>query len=435
MGYWESVFDKIFLIFTMYIAIVIFAVPIAWRKDKIPFFVLCVAGLVGFCFLAELTRNLTMGASWVTIFVKNAIEILLIVSASASTLLIKKYGKGSFFFVGVAAYAAICIADNINDLCFLTLHGPDGLLAGIGPVAENIVRAVIVVVIYAVTYAVCWAVFIRRRGKSVEFNANKSVIALFILIFCTNLFISDITNLREISPLIITKILSYALVLCVLYNQSNYINSREENARLEQMLNQQTSQYETSKLIIEQLNVKAHDLKHFVEVYQSHGEVPDEMLTGLKGVSGAYENLFYTGNKALDITLTEKCSMFGSNNIEFSVLADGELISFMSDVDVYVLFGNLLENARDAVLREDPDNRVIGLYLKKAENYVSLHIENTCTHAPEFLNGMPLTSKDDKINHGFGTKSIQLVVLKYGGTMNLSCNDKMFTADIVFFTN
>lgn len=274
--------------------------------------------------------------------------------------------------------------------------------------------------------------FIKRQRNNIEYLADNSVLIVFILLLCVNIFLGDFMDETRINLLFINRILSCILVLFVLYNQSCYINSREENARLQAIVKQQASQYEVSKQIIEQINVKAHDLKHFVEIFSARADMPEEILSELKNIGSKYENIYNTGNKALDITLAEKCSSFLENKIEFSVIADGASISFISDVDIYVLIGNLLDNAKEAVLKEREDNRIIGLHIKKSDSFISLHIENTCTKKTEFSDGLPLTSKEDKQNHGFGTKSIQLVVEKYGGTLKMYYNDKMFISDIIF---
>ena len=162
--------------------------------------------------------------------------------------------------------------------------------------------------------------------------------------------------------------------------------------------------------------------------------MPQGILTELDNISQSYENIYSTGNKALDITLTEKCRDFTQHNINFAVIADGSVISFMADVDVYVLFGNLIENAKEAVLNiEDVNNRIIGVYLKRTDQFISLHVENTVNEKPKFEDGLPVTNKSDKQNHGFGTKSIQFVVDKYQGTMSMDCDGNLFTVEIAFF--
>ena len=45
-------------------------------------------------------------------------------------------------------------------------------------------------------------------------------------------------------------------------------------------------------------------------------------------------------------------------------MADGKLISFMKDEDVYSLFYNLLDNAVEALLEAPEDKRTMGLRKK-----------------------------------------------------------------------
>ena len=47
-------------------------------------------------------------------------------------------------------------------------------------------------------------------------------------------------------------------------------------------------------------------------------------------------------------------------------------------------------------------------------------------------NGLPLTTKKDKDYHGFGMKSIQLVVNKYDGDLNVNVANNVFSLSIMF---
>lgn len=436
MGYWYSVADKFILVVTVYAALFLYSLPIQRRKKKLPWFAVCAAAVAGLCFLLEGTRNLTAGHNLVSIVVKNFSEICLVVATSLSTLLVKKYSKGNFFFVCVAAYATVYLAENLCTLAFSLLFGPFGLFHGAPQATEYTVCILGIIAIYCLTFTVCRLVFIKKRGKDTEYLADRSVLVVFCLMFLVNLFIGDLSDITRSTFLFIDRILASVLSLFVLYNHSEYLNSREENMRLQVILQQQEAQYESSKEIIEKLNVKAHDLKHFVEIFKSRNDIPEEALTDLDNIGTAYDNLYRTGNKALDITLTEKCATFAKENIEFTVLADGSLISFMSDADIYVLFGNILENAKEAVRRESEEDRVIGLYLKKTDAFLSLHVENVCTekNRPQFAGGLPVTVKEDKSNHGFGTKSIKHIVEKYGGTLRFGYENETFVLDAAFFT-
>lgn len=127
MDYWLSIIDKLLLIVTMYIAFIIYSLRIEWRKNKLPYFFISFAAIIGLCFLIEATRYLTMGKPVAAVILKNITEILLIIAISASTLLIKKFSKAKFLFVCVASYATFYMADNLNSFFFYLLFGPRGV--------------------------------------------------------------------------------------------------------------------------------------------------------------------------------------------------------------------------------------------------------------------------------------------------------------------
>ncbi|MCH5315608.1 MAG: sensor histidine kinase [Eubacterium sp.] len=433
MNMYIGITDKLLLIITIYAAMFLYSPRVSWRKTKSSWwFVLCVAALVGLSFLSESTKNLLV-TDKVTLILKNGVDIILISGSIASMLFLKKYSRPRILFVGCAAYATAYLANNIFSLIASLLVGPSGAIS-VSQAAEISIRVVIFAIIYSALYAVCWFLCVKKQHNGLEYAVDKSVFAIFILIFAVNIFTGSYEQNATFNVVLFNKVLSCVLILFVLFKQSNYINSREENARLQYIMEKQKIQYSIAKENIDQVNVRAHDLKHFVEIFKSAGSVPDDVLSEVTAIGNEYDSTYDTGSKALDITLTEKCAGFAANHIAFSVIADGSCLSFMSDVDIYVLFGNLLENAREAVLGiADADNRIIGMHIKKTEQFISIHIENTFGQKPIFEDGLPQTSKSDKDNHGFGTKSIQLVVEKYRGTMKMDCDDKLFSVDIAFF--
>lgn len=61
-----------------------------------------------------------------------------------------------------------------------------------------------------------------------------------------------------------------------------------------------------------------------------------------------------------------------------------------------------------------------------------LHLENRCSHKPEFQNGLPVTDKKDKSRHGFGVKSIRYIAEKYNGELFMDAKCGKFCLDILF---
>ena len=121
------------------------------------------------------------------------------------------------------------------------------------------------------------------------------------------------------------------------------------------------------------------------------------------------------------------------NKVLFSCIADGEKISFMNDTDVYSLFGNALDNAMEATMKiADEQKRIIGLTMRMVGRMVTLNIHNSFEGNLMFENGLPKTTKKDEIFHGYGMKSIKMIVEKYDGNLTVAVKDGIFNLDILF---
>ncbi len=82
----------------------------------------------------------------------------------------------------------------------------------------------------------------------------------------------------------------------------------------------------------------------------------------LKEITGAisiYDATYNTGCRPLDYVLREKSLLFNEYQVEFSCMAEGECIDFMTAADVYALFGNALDNALECVQEEKKRGRAV----------------------------------------------------------------------------
>ena len=60
-----------------------------------------------------------------------------------------------------------------------------------------------------------------------------------------------------------------------------------------------------------------------------------------------------------------------------------------------------------------------------------LVFRNTFAVATVLEGGMPVSTKQDRENHGFGLKSIRLVTCKYGGTVRCEAGAQEFMLTLV----
>ena len=118
-------------------------------------------------------------------------------------------------------------------------------------------------------------------------------------------------------------------------------------------------------------------------------------------------------------SLAESCHI----KMDFKVIVPQKIS--ISDVDLSLLFGNLLENAIHAcreVQKEGKEARIeVQIYEKQQQ--VFLQIKNSCAGAPIFENGVPVSKKK---GHGIGTRSICAIVERYGGVYTFSLEKEYF---------
>lgn len=198
---------------------------------------------------------------------------------------------------------------------------------------------------------------------------------------------------------------------------------------------QRSAQYELSKETIDIINRKCHDMKHQLSALQhiSDDEMRSDYINQVKSSITIYDSLFHTGNETLDTLLSEKGLVCQNRNITIKCIADAAKLDFMNPVDLYTLFGNALDNAMEYVSTiQEPERRIISIEIREKQSMLFVSIENFLDEQLDFQNGLPVSTKNDNMNHGFGTKSIRYTVEKYHGHMTISATNHMFTMNFLF---
>ena len=57
------------------------------------------------------------------------------------------------------------------------------------------------------------------------------------------------------------------------------------------------------------------------------------------------------------------------------------------------------------------------------KGFLVTRCENYCPNPPVFENGLPVTTKADRVYHRYGLKSIRYTAEKYGGSMAVEASD------------
>lgn len=223
-------------------------------------------------------------------------------------------------------------------------------------------------------------------------------------------------------------------VLYAYHIQVKEVQMRFEKDTIQNIMEMQYKTYQLSQESIDIVNQKYHDLKHQIGILKAETDM--EKSTGyleqMEREIKIYETQNKTGNKVLDAVLTSKSLYCQNNGIELKFMVDGNLLFFMEDMDISALFGNMLDNAIESVQKQQDENkRLVGLYISREKQFLRIRTENYCDEEIKFKNGMPITTKKDKHLHGYGMKSMQKTVEKYGGSVVADQNNNWFELKIL----
>lgn len=181
-----------------------------------------------------------------------------------------------------------------------------------------------------------------------------------------------------------------------------------------------------------------HDIKHHLQAIRAYlllGSIDKskDYLENLIGDLVLSQNQIHTwtGNPLVDSLLSGKKMSANKLGIRLDINAT-QISSRLSDKDMSVLLGNLIDNAIEAASKVVEDRKIVIQILGKA-NMLFIHVKNSMTQSPVIKDGKFLSSKSDKSNHGWGMKSIEAIVEKYGGQMDFSYDNKVFEINITFW--
>ena len=225
-----------------------------------------------------------------------------------------------------------------------------------------------------------------------------------------------------------------AIVMLLISRTVEQRELQQEVSYLQYEIKQRAQQYEISKDTIDLINVKCHDIKYKLgELLAQQGAVSENAVSDLYDSISIYDTKVSTGNDLLDVLLTEKSLYCEQHGITFSCLAQGEKLSFIERGDLYCLFGNIIDNALEAVKSlPEREKRVINLVVKSKNDLVIVQEENYFGGKLSFRDGLPVTTKEDKNYHGFGTRSIRMIARKYGGELTAYVTGDVFHLNVIF---
>lgn len=338
-------------------------------------------------------------------------------------------------------------AEFAASLCWQIHYFYTGDFSGLmkGTSEQTAWRLLHMVVIYAVMYILVYLIerYLKKDIEELQITRRELLVVYFVVIvvYCiSNVSYVDVKSIfsggTAMDVFIIRTLadLSGMAVLYAYHIQVKEIQMRFEKDTLQNITNMQYQNYKLSKESIDIVNQKYHDLKHQINLLKTGAdtEKAGEYLEQMEREIKIYETQNKTGNKVLDTILTSKSMHCQRHGIELKFMGEGQLLNFMEDMDISALFGNMLDNAIESVVKiKDRQKRLISIHVIQERQFIRIRTENYCEEDVQFQDGLPVTTKKDKRFHGYGTKSIKKIVEKYGGSVMAGKIDNWFELKIL----
>ena len=193
------------------------------------------------------------------------------------------------------------------------------------------------------------------------------------------------------------------------------------------------SQYGEVKEMYMDMRGWRHDYHNHIQIMKAYVQMGQ--LEQLKDYFDSLEQnleevnqLVKTDNLMVDAILNGKVSLMKKHKIAVDITAKLPEHLWISDVDLCVIIGNLLDNAIESCLKIEEKKRYIRIYIAVKKEQFYLSIQNSAKEELSKEERQYITNKRGE--HGFGRKRVKALVDKYGGYLNMQNESGIFASEV-----
>lgn len=176
-----------------------------------------------------------------------------------------------------------------------------------------------------------------------------------------------------------------------------------------------------------------HDFHHHLQTLKGQleaGEV-DRALAYIEQLDNQLMNvdtLLKTGNVSLDAILSAKIAQAKAENIAVTVKANVPDQLTISDLELSIIIGNLLDNAIEAC-RTVTGERFIRIFISMKGSMLYFSMLNAAGEKMKKTGSLFATHKDGV--HGFGLRRAETILEEHGGWVKYNSEDGAFTSEFL----
>lgn len=193
------------------------------------------------------------------------------------------------------------------------------------------------------------------------------------------------------------------------------------------------TQMEEMNQIYENMRGWRHDYHNHMQTIKAHlalGQVAEaeDYVDRMEGELDRIDFKYKTGNIGVDAILNSKLTMAEKHGIavKCDAVLPGELP--VSQLDLCVILGNLIDNAVEACDKME-SHKFLRLYMCVRKKQLYISVTNATSEVIRKLDWEYISMK--RGNHGHGLKRIDLTVAKCGGYINRQNEPGVFATEIM----
>ncbi len=235
----------------------------------------------------------------------------------------------------------------------------------------------------------------------------------------------------KIIMLILSGMALLTLVIFLLYRILDGIYDRRVAAYQNKLLKNEMDEVHNIYLTMRGWRHDYHNHIQSVKAYLAMNS-PEEARVYLDALEQDLDDinlLFNTGNINADAILNAKISLAIKKGIRVDYKATVPRALTVSDIDLCVVIGNLIDNAVEACEKVASENQFIRLYIGILQKQLYLSVSNATNEVVRKLDEQYISTK--RGNHGHGLKRINKIVDKYGGFINRKNEPGVFVTEIM----
>lgn len=219
----------------------------------------------------------------------------------------------------------------------------------------------------------------------------------------------------------------------------NGILKKEEkihkNSLLQLQIKNQAQMYYSISENLEKQRQKTHEYKNKIVCIESllQKKKYDELDEYIGNVSKSLQKEMYTittNHIIVDAILNTKYNEMVEKDIIFVFRINDLSRIVLADEDIIVILSNLLNNAIEAC-EQCQKRKIVKLKFINEEDALIISVKNTYENALTVKDGIYMTTKRDKNEHGIGIHNIINVIKKYNGSYVIRPDENEFFFSII----